>query len=932
MISAEMYDRNCTRGGLRILEWIAVAVVLLSYIVGFLSYYPRIVTVTDEADYLGRAHALSQRRLEYQSVNLNPDAAQAASNRYPPGTSITIAPLFVIGGLHAAFAYPLLVLVALVLVTALWIHEQGHSPMYALLVLCFPSCLVLGRVSMSGMPSALLVVCGMLLFWRGIKGGWWYWFMAGFLAGVSLMFRETNCLIFFPLFAGTLLRRERKALGLIAGGLCGLGIDIFVSVMLSDSLIHGGRSMGFSCAGLLSQMPFYLAALLIFVPGGLVWVLCYRGRRYPELIITVLMLFFFFSAYNYSGQQSGAVKALILGPRFFIPLLPLLAFAASESVPRLSNRLLNWLPSRLSALLRCSGIAAVAVFVTGLALIAFAVHPYFYRWSEVHVRARDLVYAHTPDKAVIVTDLVATEKYINDLYGRRSTLQFDSLKTGDVAYQLQLHDAIWIVMLERSDSEFWKERSAEALAFVSNLGALPRLIVDETLSPEYRLRIWSLKRALPYEPAEGENPVAVDSAMTPMDGWHFRFNGFPIGAWWGPGENDAEMQAYYDAGFNVAMIGRYMSPRPNGDPFFHDRFGDAAVLQEHLKLCERFGMWAMLDSHTPNNLPWGGRLGDVGDNPYEHHAASLVELEWLCNTLAGSPALLGILLGDDRGSVDDLMAAKIRYMREKHSDLMPWICQNDADPQSLAEHGNPIFNLQIYPTLINRDDSAMQNALAYCREYAMMRRTSLQYGLQMWPMFNIEKVTGDSLARFPLYAGLAYGADGYWVFCYNNFCCVAPGVHDSAAKIEAAKTRMYPVISKANWRVRRWEDDLVGSRSAGLFSNTAASDTVAPGDGLLVESMSDYMLIGVLEKDGALLAMIVDARVSRKFNGLPRRSVKITFGQNVAGISVASGSADVKAQSVQGCQLSLELEAGEGQLVRLSAREGVDLLKNAFAR
>ena len=412
-------------------------------------------------------------------------------------------------------------------------------------------------------------------------------------------------------------------------------------------------------------------------------------------------------------------------------------------------------------------------------------------------------------------------------------------------------------------------------------------------------------------------------ARSPMDGWAFRYKGFVIGAWWGPGESDAEVEAYKAAGFNVAMIGRYMAVDQHGNPTYDERFGKAAMLRKQLDLCRRHGLWAMLDTYTPNDRPWGGRMGAV-DGHRRHHAASLIELKWLCERLANHPALLGILLGDDKSALNQRMVACTRYLHEHHPDLMPWICQNVPNPASLARNGNPIFNVQIYPTLYRRRDPAAKNALSYCASYAMMRRACRRYGLLMWPMWNAARVTGDSLIRFPIYAAVAYGADGYWAFCYGNGCFMKRGRYRTPDEVKAGMTRMYPVVKKANRRVRGWESMLLGTDSVALFSNIGAADTEKPGKGNLVEDMSPDMLIGILDRKGQPpLAMIVDARVSRRFGEPGARTVSVTFHKSVLSTMPAPVPERQREKAVAGNTVRMTLDPGEGRLVIL--RGGADL-------
>lgn len=408
----------------------------------------------------------------------------------------------------------------------------------------------------------------------------------------------------------------------------------------------------------------------------------------------------------------------------------------------------------------------------------------------------------------------------------------------------------------------------------------------------------------------------AQSDAGPLAGWDFRFKGFVIGAWWGPEAVDAEMDAYKQAGYNVVMIGRYMT-RPDSN--YNERFGTAALIREQLDFCKRHKIWAMIDTYTPNDRPWGGVMGQV-DGHSKHHACSFEELQWICKHFADHPAVLGILLGDDKSQLNQRMSRGTKFLRENHPGIMPWICQNSPNPASLAEHGNPIFNPQIYPTLYQRENTAQQNALSYCGSYAMMRRECQRLGLLMWPMWNASSVSGDSLIRFPIYAALAYGAQGYWTFKYHGDM-IGPGTYLTAEAVNKAKTRKYNVVKKANHRVLAWAPYILGAKATRLFSNIKARDSTGPGGGKLVAAMDDRMLIGVLERKGhPPMAMIVDARVSRKFQGLPRRSLSVTFGKSIASIIVLSEKQKRVHRTVPGNQLTLALDAGEGQLVILRPR------------
>jgi len=150
---------------------------------------------------------------------------------------------------------------------------------------------------------------------------------------------------------------------------------------------------------------------------------------------------------------------------------------------------------------------------------------------------------------------------------------------------------------------------------------------------------------------------------------------------------------------------------------------------------------------------------------------------------------------------------------------------------------------------------------------------------------------------------------------------IGPGTYRTTEAANKAKTRMYDVVKKANHRVLAWAPYVLGANATRLFSNVGAQDSKRPGNGKLVVAMDDRMLVGVLEKNGhPPVAMIVDARVSRKFQGLPKRSLSVTFGKSVASITVLSDKEKGAHRTVNGNQLTLALEAGEGQLVILRPR------------
>ncbi len=420
------------------------------------------------------------------------------------------------------------------------------------------------------------------------------------------------------------------------------------------------------------------------------------------------------------------------------------------------------------------------------------------------------------------------------------------------------------------------------------------------------------------------------------DRWQFKFHKFVIGAWWGPDATDAEMRSYRDAGFNVVMAGRYMQL---------DSYGDADQAVRELDLAQKYGLGVFFDTYTKNDRPWGGKA-----DPYEphsvHHAATLTELRWLYERIGKHPALVGFMIGDDQGEVSPRSRACTDFLFQRRPHLMPWLC-GWIDPTNLAANNNPIADPQIYPTLYEWHLPPAELARRYCASYASYARRCRENGVIFWPMFNVQGtldkqgkdmggcIPSDSLLRLPAYAGVAYGAEGIWYFCYNSGGLQHLGPHATDAAARRARTPLYPVAQKINRRIGAWGPMLLGRTCTGLFGTAFRTvsewpfpedlppyglleDLAEPGQGKLVEAMSSDLIVGVLTRPGSdPLAMVVDCRAAKALNVLPEREVRITFSRAVQRVRIP----DVGGTRQRvGHVVTLRLEAGGGQLLELQGR------------
>jgi len=470
-----------------------IGALLLLYLASFALFYPNAVTNEDESQFLLQTRLILEGRSHITVVDpLTGEREERWPSTYPPGTALLLAPLVWAGGWQAGFWLPCLSLLAALAITARWLHDAGRPPVFALLLLGFPPMLVMSRVAMSDVPSTALVALGLWLFWRGLDGGVRWWLGAGFVAGASAAVRIGNPLLFVPLFAGTLLRRDRHGWALVVGGLLGLGVRLASMQLFFGEAFYERGAYPFSPDTLLERLPLYLLGLLVLVPGGLALSFAYRGRRRPELLATLALIFVFYLFQGFSTIESGLAKRLVLALRYFLPLLPLLAFAMAEAVPRLWAGVLARRPAAQRRRLERWGGAALALWLVGVAAAAVAVHPTLAAWSRTQREILERIDAHVPLDAVVVTNLEATQKFLHEVDRPLRLVHRSQLAPEQMADLVERYGGFFVVLLDRSDSDWWRENRVQNSRFLEILEPEAELLLDRRVSPSDRLRIWRM--------------------------------------------------------------------------------------------------------------------------------------------------------------------------------------------------------------------------------------------------------------------------------------------------------------------------------------------------------------------------------------------------------------------------------------------------------
>jgi len=474
-----------------------VLAVCAIYAILFLFFYPNAITNDDESMYLRGAQVMLEGRASMSKLDaLTGETVEDVVSKYPIGTSTMMAPFVAVAGWKGGFVVPFLCLMGGVLVLARWLQEEGRSPLWALLVLGNPVALVMGRVAMSDVPSFAVVTLGLWLFFRRSDRSWGPWLASGFIAGLSMAWRETNAVIFAPFYAGAVLRRERAWWPLVVGGLLGAAVSLYAKVLVFGDPLFVKSPYHFEFSLILGRVPLYLLALLVFVPGGLLLVQFYRGRRWPELILAVNGFVLIYLVQEYFMWGTSPLKRWVLTPRYMLPIVPLMALATAEVLPRLWRRLVEWTPTPRRKTLEAVVAGALVLWIGGVAVAAAAVHPVFAAWSATQGRISDAIAEHTDLARVLVTNLSMTRKFVRELDRKYVPVTLEAMAPGVAMDLATRHGSFDIVLLDRNDGPYGIELIALNAEFIASIEPMnPILLFDRQMSATDRLRIWRVDRS-----------------------------------------------------------------------------------------------------------------------------------------------------------------------------------------------------------------------------------------------------------------------------------------------------------------------------------------------------------------------------------------------------------------------------------------------------
>ncbi|MGO9288357.1 MAG: ArnT family glycosyltransferase [Polyangia bacterium] len=428
------------------------------YVLGFCALWPNALLVSDETHYVGQAivFARGEATQEVRQVLEGTRVRQPAST-YPVGTSAVQAPFVKLGGWRLAALPSLFAMAGTVLVLLKWLAEINRPPIFALLPLLFIGTLVQGRLAMSDALTALISSLTFWLFSRGERGGRFAWVGSGFFAGLSAVFRDPTPLLYAPLFAGTLVRRERKAWQLVAGGVLGVSIRLITAKLLFGAALFLRMGGALSLGAIPTNVPLYAFILICVFPLGLPSLFFHRSQRKPELILGVLAMIVVYLVFPLPHEANSLIRDVVLHARYCTALVPLFAFTLAEWIP-------CWTAGR-ERLQRTVTIGAVMAAV----VLILSVHIFLYTWGKTLERIRQAIYSNTPEGSALVVNSTGTDKFLSEAFGHRDRIPRWTTTPDAVARFVSKGEPVYAVFVDRTETEFRRQDAADNTAFLQAL-------------------------------------------------------------------------------------------------------------------------------------------------------------------------------------------------------------------------------------------------------------------------------------------------------------------------------------------------------------------------------------------------------------------------------------------------------------------------------
>lgn len=408
----------------------------------FLVFYPQMILLLDEYSYFNRGLAFTQGEMALGITDLTgTESIDLSGTRYLMGTPLLIAIFIALIGNSSVFLLGWLCFSLSAFLMIRVLQKLDYSPLGVLVLFLFPPLMMLTRTLMSGMPSLLFSAIFFFVLVCSSKSVIQY-FLLALIAGLSMLFRETNILIFGFFLLFLFLQEKKWIISLILGFALGIGCRLLLAHYVYGSAVHLSHAEPFSFFNILHNLTLYGLCGLVLIPLGIVQVLWYRGNYQWALKLSVAAFFLLYLSYAYNPMDySGLLKGLLFGGRFLVPVLPLFVIAAGYSLAHYGWLQKSW----IHWLLIFGGVSAVGIGQYGGD-----------KYDNTHFEISEKIYEQYANKAIVMdhSGYTSINRYINPLRGLLP-LQADLNRFIDEAYVknvMAMHPEVYIAVSMRDEN------------------------------------------------------------------------------------------------------------------------------------------------------------------------------------------------------------------------------------------------------------------------------------------------------------------------------------------------------------------------------------------------------------------------------------------------------------------------------------------------
>ncbi len=332
-------------------------------------WYPPAIAFEDESTYLAHARILARGELTgNRPTDMTLSMVQTANGavaKFPPGQPLLLAPTQLGGFWRTGFMVGLMALLGVTWLTATLLQRDGRSPLWAALVLLHPTLVLYARTLMSDVTAALVLTAGFA--WSDMREP--RPFRAGLAFGLGPLIRTAIVPVAAALGLLFVLRlaranRWRDLTFAVGGAAVPLVALLFYNAYVFGSPFesHSPVSTFFDWSTSHQRAIFYVVALNLLWPALAIGVIMSRHRRRVEAQLILAISYVFFAGYYFVDRRYGLPADFVIGLRFFVPILPILAIVYAE-------RIESWMPQFAKRPPLIAG-TIVMVMVANITLVA----------------------------------------------------------------------------------------------------------------------------------------------------------------------------------------------------------------------------------------------------------------------------------------------------------------------------------------------------------------------------------------------------------------------------------------------------------------------------------------------------------------------------------------------------------------------------------